>query len=64
MSQQRSGWQKKAVKEVNEARLLSSRSASKPHLDSQATLFLTNCPASLKNHSGWESYILNPATPS
>lgn len=62
MPQHREGWQEKEAvpREAQEARLLPSRSEPKLHLDSQAYLSLTNCRASLQNHSGWESNILNP----
>lgn len=43
-----------------EARLLSYRSQSKLHLDSQACPSRTSSPASLQSRSGWEPNILNP----
>lgn len=54
-AQRGDGWQEEAVREGEEARLLSSRSQSKLHLDGQAYLSLTSGPASLQNHN-----ILNP----
>lgn len=61
MPQQQAGWQEEeaAVREAEGVRFLASRSASKPHLDSQTSLSITKCLASLQNHSGWESNILN-----